>query len=173
VSAYETSAGLLEPFGYGRGFHDRILGVQPAAGANFARSLESQYATRVLAVNCQLVTGAAVANRWVELRFTDSDGGVWDRAGAGVFVLASSTVQLVWQIGRGSADFASGGADTTPIYAPLNDVFLAGSDQVRIVVGNIQAADQLSAIRLTVERFPTGRRGYPEGRAIAAPARLR
>jgi len=165
----EVTTGLLEPFAYGRGFSERIVGTTPAAGANFTFTMVGQYNTRPEIVLCTFVAAAVAVNRWVELQALDADGNIWARWGAAIFITTGQTRQLVWEVGRGSSDSGSSGADATPIWAPLTDIFLEGSDQLRIAVGNIQGADQLSAIRLTLERFPTGRRGYPEGRG---PARL-
>jgi hypothetical protein len=169
VSTVEGTAGLLEPFAYGRGFTERIFGTSPGAGSAFTFPMVGQYNTRAVAVVAQLATSAAAANRWAELRALDADGNVWERWGGGVIVLASSTLQLVWQDGRTGAELATAGADATPLYMPLTPRFLEGGDSLRIFVGNMQAGDALTGIRLTLERFPTGPRGYPEG---VVPERL-
>lgn len=165
----EVTTGLLEPFAYGRGFTERIIGTNPGAGNAFTLAMLGQYNTRPLAVVATLTNTAGAANRWAELRYLDADGNVWERFGGGFFNTASQIVSLVWQDERGQAEFAVSGADTTPLYMPLSPRWLEGSDSLRIFIGNMQAGDALTNIRLTLERFPTGQRGYPEGRG---PARL-
>jgi len=164
VSWVEGTAGLLSSFSYGRGFTERVAGTAPAAGQPFTFAMDGRYNTRPVAVLAQLVTAAGAANRWPELRALDADGTVWNRWGGAPFITASLTVQLVWQLGRGDDGFTIAGADSTPYYMPLTDVWLEGSDQLRIFVGNMQAGDALTAPRLVLERFETGPRGYPEGR---------
>lgn len=168
-----ATAGLLEPFQFGRGFVERVIAPDPGAGNNLTFKLDSRYTSRLLACMVQLVTSATVANRWLELRYTDSDGGVWHRFGAGRFQVASLTQLYAFDIGRGASEWAASGADLTPVFSPLADVFLEGTDQIRLVVGNLQAGDVLSGCRLSFERLPTGPRGYEEGAREAPPARLR
>lgn len=173
MSTPEVTAGLLEPFAYGRGYLERVAPAQPAAGAGFTYSVAGGFYARVLAVLCQLTTDATAANRWVEARVTDADGTVWERFGAGVLIPASTTVQLAWSDERGESEWATAGADASPIYMPLPARFLQPTEQLRVAVGNVQAGDQLSAVRISVERFPEGPRGYKEGRVYAPPARPR
>lgn len=173
MSTPEVTAGLLEPFAYGRGYLERTAPANPAAGAGFTYSVAGGFYARVLAIACQLVTDGTAANRWIEARVTDADGTVWERFGAGVLIPASTTVQLAWSDERGESEWASAGADATPIYMPLPARFLQPTEQLRVAIGNVQAGDQLSSVRLSVERFPEGRRGYSEGRAFAQPAKVR
>src|SRR5205085_8515908 len=102
--------------------------------------------------------------------YRDQEGTIWHRFGLGVLFVASDVATHVWQVDRGVGEWSSSAGDATPYYAPLADVWLEGADQLRIFVGNIAAGDQLSAIKLVFERFPSGPRGYPEGVEPAGPA---
>lgn len=164
MSSREGTAGLLEPFAYGRGFTERVLGATPAAGQPANLAMDGRYNTRPLMVTAQLVTTAGAANRWAELRALDADGTVWYRWGRGAFITASLTAVLVWELGLGESSFVSAGVDASPMFMPLSDVWLEGGDSLRVFVGNMQAGDTLTAVRAVFERFPTGERGYPEGR---------
>jgi hypothetical protein len=146
---------LVEPFGFGEGFQQRIRPASPGAGAALTQALSvgGNYPMRLLSARAQLVTSATVANRSISVRFLDSDGNTVEDNGPGVFQTASDTVVYQGQIRRSMSEWSSSGTDRTTVYFPLNDVVLSPGDSVSVRVGNMQAGDQLSAIVLVVERF--------------------
>lgn len=132
---------------------DTIRVADPAANANVTISVSSfAWVPRVIVFS--LTTDANAANRIVQVTYTTDDGFVFCRNGAGVLVTASTSgLTFCGKASQGVSDFSSSGSDLTPVYFPLEPLRLEPGSQVRIVVGNKQAADQLSAIALTVDRF--------------------
>lgn len=161
MGAYATES-LLEPFGYGYGFAERIALPQPAAGQPLTFKLDSAYRWRPLSLRFGLTTSATVASRVVTVDYTDPDGVVWIRNGAAVAVTASTTAQgFDFNYQRGQAEWTSVG----DVLAPLAAVILEGGLQIRVNVLNIQAADQILTPLLYCEKFVTGPTGY-EGGAV-------
>lgn len=165
MSSFATPEGLLQSFGYGRASQVPVVGVKPAAGANYSYAIDGRWTQRVLAMRAHFVAGSNAANRALTVQYLDGDGNIFDENGAGVFVVASTTVDVQWQIDRGEGEWSSSGSDFTTIWAPLSDVFLRPGWSIKLVVKNVDAADQLSAITLLVEQFETGPHEYPVGRA--------
>lgn len=165
MSAAPETVGLMQPFAYAEGYQEIVTGANPGANTNFDQKVEGRFVSRLLGCVVQLVTDANVANRWLELDFVDSDGNIFTRNGAGVFVTASSTVQFDFNVDRGANDWANSGSDFTPVFAMLANRFLLPTQRVQLNLGNKQAGDAMTKIILTFERFPTGPRGFPLGRS--------
>lgn len=164
MSTPEVTAGLLEPFDYGRGYLERVGLADPGAGNPAIYKVAGGFYARVLSVVAQLVTSAVAGSRTVEFRVTDSDGTVWDRFGAGVLVPPSTTLQIAGSDQRGDSEWCSDATISTALYIPTPGRFLQPTEQYRLVIGGMDVGDVISGMRLTVERFPEGRRGYREGR---------
>jgi hypothetical protein len=158
---------VLNPFAYGRGFLELIEPANPAAGANFAITQDGRYISRLIAATFTLTTSAAVASRFVTVDYADGNGNVAISNGAAVTVLAGSTQVFSFNMARGTSEWNTG----TSVFCPLFDFMLEPGRIVQINVLNRDAADQLSKIVLSFERFPTGPRGYPEGRVGAGARR--
>jgi hypothetical protein len=163
VSGHSVGAateGLLAPFGYGIGYQDFIPLTTPAAGANLSFTVQGNSWVRLLAARCSITTSATVANRFVSLDFTTGRANTQVRNAAGLIVLASTSAQVFeWNTGRTRAEWAA----NTPVLVPLLPMFLAPGSVIQITVDTIQAADQISAASLTIERFDTGDIGYAQG----------
>lgn len=145
--------GLLSSFGDQGRFLDTLDIENPSAGANAASSVPGSSAVRVLAATATLTTSATVANRQVNLDYINGRGVTYVRNGAGLVIAANTTLQAFhWSSERSLAEWASG----TPVYVPLLPLFLQPGWVVQFTVDNIQAADQLTACRLVIERFLTG-----------------
>jgi hypothetical protein len=123
--------------------------ASPAAGADFTKSIDSAYPTRLLTVFCRLVTDANVANREVVVEYRDIDGNRFYPAGAPVVVTASTTTDYSFQAGLGQPDWP---IDST-ILVPLQPFLLVGSWSFRLHVVNVQVTDQLSRIRWVQEQY--------------------
>jgi hypothetical protein len=160
----DVTTEVLEPLSLGYGARELITVASPAAGANVTVKVSKGEAWRLLAVVATLVTDANAANRWLELDYQTDAGLVYCRNGGAPIVTASTTVNFCWKIDQGTSDFASSGSDLTPIIYPLADFLIPRGDAISLVLGNKQATDQLSAIRILVEELVEGPRGYPVGR---------
>jgi hypothetical protein len=155
-----ATEGLLQPFSFGIGYQDFIPVTTPAAGANAVFTVESRNWIRVLGARATVTTSATVANRFVSLDFINARTQTYIRNAAGVIVLASTTNQVFeWNMARTRAEWAA----NTPVLAPLLPVFLPPGTTVQITLDSIQAADAITAVSLTVERFDTGPIGYEVG----------
>lgn len=152
--------GLLDAFTYGCGAQNALAVTSPAAGATQSVTVPGEYIYRVLAARLSITTDANAANRLVTLDYVDPRGVTYVQNGAGLVLTANTTAQVFqWSRGRTVAEWAA----NTPVFVPLENVFLAPGWVVKFNVANIQAGDQLSSIRLLVEQFETGDRGYVLG----------
>lgn len=131
---------------------DIIRIPDPAAGAGVTIPVSS-YAWVPRAIVFRLVSAVAAANRIVEVDYTGDDGFAFCRNGAGRLQAASETTDYCGKSQQGFSDWTSSGADLTPVYFPLEPLRIEPGSQVRIVIGNVQAADQLSRVALAVDRF--------------------
>lgn len=152
--------GLLSPLTYGPGRPVVQPVAAPAAGASWpVQRVTGEAILRVKLVTVSLVTSAAVANRLVSLDYQDADGNLLFRAPAAAVQAAALTVQ--YSFGWGYDAATNGG---TAQASPLPDVFLEQGWRVVLTVGLIDAADQVSAGRLVVEKLYTGDGGYVVGK---------
>jgi len=151
---------LLNPFAYGRGFLDVLYPSNPAAGSGFALTEDGRYLTRPVAIVFTLATSAAVANRFVTYDIVDGNGKVILSRGPAVAVLAGSTQKFAADYDRSGSEWTTG----STVFFGLPHLFLEPGRVLQVNVANIDGGDQISNVILTVERFPTGPRGYPEGR---------
>jgi len=151
---------VLNPFAYGRGFLELIQPANPAAASGFNSTQDGRYISRLIGATFQLATSATVASRVVTVDYADGNGNIIISNGAAVQVLAGSTQLFSFNMARATSEWNTG----TTVFAPLFDFMLEPGRIVQINIAAIQAGDQLSKICLSFERFPTGPRGYPEGR---------
>ena len=151
---------VLNPFAYGRGFLDIEYPANPAAGVNFSETVDGRYISRLVSATWLLTTSAVVANRTVTLDTQDGNGKLLNSRGAAVNVLAGSTQIFSADIHRSGDAWISGGT----VFFGLDEYYLEPGRKIIISVLNIDVGDQLSKIVFSWERFPTGPRGYPEGR---------
>jgi hypothetical protein len=156
----DTTLGLVSPFGYGKAYPDTIDVTTPAAGATASYTVPGDYYVRVVAARLSITTDANAANRLITLDYISGRGVTYMQNGAGLVVTASTTAQVFqWDAHRTVAEWAA----NTPVFAPLLSAFLPPSWVIKFNVANIQATDAISALRLWVENFPTGQKGYPVG----------
>ena len=136
-----------------------VTGVNPGAGNNFTQAVNDGYWWRLLTVSVRLNTSASVANRTLRVEYRDDAGVVWAVSGNPVTYPASTTNEdyffNVWTP-AGAWEVA------TSNLVPLVPNLLRPGHDFRIAVTNIQAADTLTLIRYTVERFePPSSADYP------------
>lgn len=158
--------GLLAPFAHGVGYQDTVEVTTPTAGANATFTVPSNVALRVLGARATVTTSAAAANRFVSLDYINARSQTLMRNAAGLVLTASTTNQAFeWSAQRTDAQWAA----NTPVLCPVYPLFLWPGSIVQVTLDNIQAADQVSAVRLVVEKFDTGNLGYGTGFVPAPP----
>lgn len=159
ADGYGTTLSVLEPYSVGRGY-PQVKGVaSPAAGAGFAYAVTGAGLEMVMVVRFQLVTSAAVANRFARLTLTDGDNAPIARFTVSNAQAASLTEDYTFAARVGAAYNAASSGNVVPI----PDLFcLAGHSWVADVLA-MDAADQVSGIRVYTEVFPTGPTGEPQG----------
>lgn len=128
---------------------DHLLAANPGAGAPLIFPLDSRWWWRFCAVRFVLTTSVAVANRFVTVDFCDPEGNAWIRNPAAAVQAAS----LAQEYDYSRRNVAISGLAGQPQFTDLDQTFVPGGWQLRINVGLIDVADQLSAIRLYVEKF--------------------
>lgn len=161
-----VTEGIVQPFGVGLAYADWLDVTTPAAGATASVTVGGENFVRVMAARLVITTDATVANRLVTLDYINARAVTYVQNGASVVVTASTTAQVFeWHRNRTVAEWNAG----TPIWSPLLDELLPPGFVIKFNVASIQTTDQISGLRLWVERFPSGARGYPQGQV---PARV-
>jgi hypothetical protein len=123
--------------------------VNPAAGAEAILDVPSYNYWHVKAVNVQLVTGAAVANRTVHLRFNYPGAGVIESISP-VVQPASTTYNYRFE------NVPAGGAtnDNGVVIVPIPDnIWLPRNARITTETTNIQAADDFGILVAVTEDF--------------------
>jgi hypothetical protein len=153
-----VTEGIVGPFSVGLAYQDWLDVATPAAGAQASFTVPGDYSMRVIAARAQITTDANAANRIVTLDFANARSSVYHSNGAGKLITANTTAQAIWWSRNRSVSETVAGA---PIWCPLLDEIMPPGFTITWAVAAIQATDQLSQLRLWVEKFPTGSRGYP------------
>lgn len=134
-----------------RAFRERVKGIAPAAATDYAVTMEGRYVTRLVALKVLLTTDANAANREVVLEYRNAEAERIALFGAAVVVTASDTVTYFFERGIPEAQWS---VDDS-ILVPIADMPLLPSESFRVHIVNVQAADTLTVIRYTWERFYT------------------
>lgn len=132
----------------GRGLYTSLLVGNPAAGTDWTQTVFGGEQWIVRAVRAVLVTSAAVANRVPHLQIRDGAANIMVDNPTNTNQAASLTEAYNWFSGTQAYQFDS--SQSIPIPGELR---LTAGMVIRTVTTAIQAADQWSAIVLTVERF--------------------
>lgn len=141
---------LTLPYGSARGVQEPLSVPDPAAATVARYVVDGRGLRRLNTLVFTLTTDGTAGNRYVTVEYEDSSGRPYCVNAAAVVVLKSTTQRFAGSISRGEAEWAAG----TDVLFPLDSVFLYPSDVLTIEVANVQAGDQLSGIRGTLERFP-------------------
>lgn len=163
-----TTAGVLLPYQYGRGYQELKRGAQPAVGTAFSLLVPGGEVWRVITAQATLVTSAVVANRTPRFAVLDNDGTEIFRSITASSVSAGNTNTVQWATGFGNAISGAQGGQT----APLPELFLDAGSQIQLTAGALDAGDQIQGVVLIIERLTTGPRGYPVGLEQAPPAAI-
>jgi len=135
----------------GRGRIRVVTVANPAAGADWSETVPAGVTWQLLAVNATLTTSSAVANRDVTLVATDASSDVLWQSSPGLNQGASTALGYAFFQGNSIAASLVAYLATLPIAMRLLAGFI-----IKTSTANIQAADQWSAIVLTVEEFIGG-----------------
>ena len=126
-----------------------VLVPVPAAGADWIVTPPAGATWELLHVKAILATSAVAANRSPVLRIRDNAGLDLDAYPAAAVVPASSAIEQGWESGLGTPATVILNVATMSEPPPL--VPLGGS--LRVLTGNLDVADQWSAIVLTVREW--------------------
>lgn len=151
--------GLTSEFAHGRAFSEVVPIANPAAATGFTYTVGGNYWERIAALSFVLTSDTNAANRAVLLR-------VKDATGATLLAIPTAAVQVASKAYTYSYwGSQSPATDTTGLVnaQPVPSVFLQPEFTVVVSIGAVQVGDQISAIRLYLERFDTGPQGYPVG----------
>lgn len=158
-----TTAGLLRPYSYGRGYPTLNKTLTPAAGAASVLSVPGSRMFRLTSVRGQFVASSGVANRGVFLAFRDADMNEYMRAPLPTAITASQTVDFCFSIGLG---FAYTGGDGTQI-AAIPDTLIERGHVARVSFTNAQSGDALANMLWYYDEILIGGDGYAPGMATA------
>lgn len=151
MSAVALPDSLVDQLGNARGQRNLIAPASPAAGANYTLQLDSRYVWRFVSVTCKLTAANAGTARQVVLEYLDGGGVAFDLMGASTTLAINTAGRFFFHPDQGWSDFTIDDA----ALAPLHQSFLPGGYSLRLRVVNLDAADQLSVIRLYCEQYWT------------------
>ena len=151
--------GLTSEFAHGRAFSEVVPRANPAVTAGFTYTVASSYWERLAAVSFVLTSDGNAANRSVLLTVKDGSGVALDAVPPAAVQVASKVYTYVYA------------RNATPVNDTLGlvnvqrvpRIFLQPAFSLVVTLTAAQAADQISAIRLYLERFDTGPEGLPIG----------
>ena len=149
-STSEHMSVMANPPGWARGWQERLIIPNPAAGAVWSHTVDGRWSERLVSARWVLTTSAVAANRFPVLYLTDANGAkvlcVW----AGGTVVAS-TVNGVNLAGDTTIQSNYGGIET---FGPMPNYITPPGYTWTATVQNIDVGDTLTGIVLTVDRFP-------------------
>lgn len=156
----------VAPARFNRWYYDWLDVTTPAAGAAASVTVAGDYYLRVIAARLSITTDGNAANRFVSLDYVNARGITYVRNAASTVITASTTGQAFeWNYQRTIAEWNS----NTPILCPCLDMWLPPGFAVKFAVDNIQATDQISGLRLSVMKYPSGIEGGPENAFAQLP----
>lgn len=156
--------GLTQLLGHGYAFTQRLAVASPGAGAGFTYKNTGDYWELVDSLAFQILTSSQAANRLVTLTVKDGDGVTLATVPANAALTASKTGQYSFLTNFSG----SVGATDGPFLSVMPLILLQPTWSLVVAIVAVDTADQLSNIRMTVERFVTGPQGYPMG-AVEVP----
>jgi hypothetical protein len=145
-AAVALEEGLLA---FGQLLPDHLAVANPAVGGGLVFGLDSRWWWRLVSARFVLTSDANAANRFVSVDYCDPEGTAWIRNPAAVVQPAA----IAQEYDFAQRALAVSGIAGQPDFAALARSFIPGGWQYRINVANVQVGDQLSAIRLYVEKF--------------------
>jgi hypothetical protein len=150
-SAAPLARPIDEAAAVARGWYDTVTPDNPAAGAEATYTVDARFFERIVAVTFRFVASAAVANRMPRVRYEAPDGRLLGAGTAG----GNHTAGLTVDYALAPAMLAAGAIANGLLTGPLPDLELVPGSVVRITANNLDAADQISAVVIAVQRFST------------------
>jgi hypothetical protein len=148
--------GLTQALGHGHAFSQNLAVPDPAAGSGFTYTNQLAYWELPDSLSFVLTTSDVDADRAVSLVIADGSGISLATVPTNDTTAASQTAaySFVWNFS------ASLGTTNGPFLSVMPRVFLQPTFTLTVSVTNIDTGDQISDIRLEMERFVTGPSGY-------------
>lgn len=134
----------------GHGEPRTLVVPNPAAGAGLTFTVPGAVVWRPVALTVVLAADAGVADRFLTVQYRDQTGVAFAVSGAAVAVTAGQTRTFALTSRRGTSEQAAG----SMIFGPLEPALLMLGETLVLAIANVQAGDQLSAVRLRVEQWP-------------------
>src|SRR6266542_935387 len=141
----DCSRHLVESLRSGRAQYRVFTIAQPAAGAGFSFTVDSLGWLQVLAIRYAFLTDATVINRVPRIEYRDGDGNDLLRMPIGVVIQATTGAVLSFISDYGITTGVTSASNSSPLVGWL----LMPGWSVAAVIANMQAADQISLIRVT------------------------
>jgi hypothetical protein len=164
-----TTAGVLRPFTYGRGYPTLNTALTPTgSGQPSVLQVPGNRRFRLTSVRATLTTSATAGNRVPFLALRDADDNQYVSMPVQTAVPASTAQVLQWTVGIPAA---YSGADSS-LVLPFPDVILERDHKARLSWSGAQAGDQLSAVVWYYDEIPVGPDGYANGPVDAPPPAL-
>jgi hypothetical protein len=154
-----TLHGLTSEFAHGRAFSEVVPVANPAVATGFTYTVGGSYWERLASLSFVLTSDANAANRAVLLRVKDATGATLIGVPTAAVQIAAKVYTYSYWGDQAPATDAVGLVNAQP--APR--IFLQPGFTLVVSIGAVQAGDQISAIRVYVERFDTGPEGLPIG----------
>src|SRR6266545_211079 len=130
--------------------HEPITIGSPAAGAGFTHVVPGASRQRILSVSFTLVNAVAAANRLPRVEYLNAAGEVFYSAAAPFVTTSGVTSRFSFAVGVTQL----GANDAAQIQGALPGFVLNAGLAIRVVVGAVNAADQISGASLFVEQWP-------------------
>lgn len=143
-----------------------IRPANPAVGSNFSRTVPGHTFERFLSIEATFTMSAVVANRFPFVAYQDGDLNELYRVPVGVAIVANGVATVTW-----SQELDTNApANSAFLGSPLRSEELPSGYHLVVGIASIDAADQISAIRLWTHRVPTGPMEYAAGARAFDPA---
>ena len=157
--------GLTSEFAYGKAFSEVLSPATPAVATGFTATISSRYWERLQGVSFVLTSDSNAANRYVLLTVKDGSGAVLDAVPPAAVQVASKAYTYTYR------PYAAAVNDTNNL-VNVQDcprIFLQPAFQIVVTIGAVQAGDQITNIRLYMERYDTSADGFYTGVVEALP----
>jgi hypothetical protein len=130
--------------------YDVIEPANPAAGADFSTTLPAGYFYEVTGITMKLVPDATVASRYFIIIFQNSSNKILNNIEVANHITASNARYL----SLGLHYTAEGEYEVSNVYNDgIGNPYLNGTDKIISDIKNIQSGDQLSDIKISVNRY--------------------
>lgn len=129
--------------------HEVVTIGSPAAGQGFLHTVPGASRQRIRSVSFVLVNAVAVANRLPRVEFLDASGAVFYSAAAPFVTTSGVTSRFNFAVGVTQL----GANDAAQIQGALPSFKLNAGLSIRVAIGAVNAADQISGASLFVDQW--------------------